>query len=102
MKEGLRKKKTWLFFTVLFFLSPLHHLGHKASDGCSGLIRIQLGKQVADVVRCASLFPGHKPKQPGGGVKIYIYKVSVQVSNFLFICLFVVTILQMFLPFDLT
>lgn len=72
MKGGLRRKKH--LFTVLFFLSPLHHLGHKAGDGRGRLVRVQLGKQVADVVGCASLFPGHKPKQPGGVIK-YIYKV---------------------------
>lgn len=65
------------FYTVLFFLSPFHHLGHKTGDGRGGLVRVQLGKQVADVVCCASLFPGHKPKQPDGDRR-YIFKFTVR------------------------
>lgn len=48
--------------------SPLlwakHHLGDKADDGGGGLIRVHLGEKVTDVVRCASLFAGHKSKKP--------------------------------------
>lgn len=72
------------FFSPFNFFSPLHHLGHEAGDGRGGLVWVQLGKQVADVVCCASLLPGHKPKQPGGVIKC-IYKVIVGVLIFLFV-----------------
>lgn len=45
--------------------SPLHQFGEEAGDGGGGLIWVQLREQVADVVRCASLFPGDESKEPG-------------------------------------
>ncbi len=50
-------------------VSPLHHLGDEAGDGGGGLIWIQLGKQVADIVCCASLLPGDESKKPGRSEK---------------------------------
>lgn len=45
-------------------VSPPHHFGDKADYGRGRLVRIQLGKQVADIVCCASLFPRHEAKKP--------------------------------------
>lgn len=45
------------------WVSSLHHLGDKTDDGGGRLVRIQLCKQVADVVGGAALLPRHKPKQ---------------------------------------
>lgn len=47
-------------------VSPFHHLGDKTGDGGGRLVWVQLCEQVAHVVGCASLFPCHKTKQPGG------------------------------------
>lgn len=44
--------------------SPLHHFGDEAGDGGGGLVWVQLGKQVADIVCCASLFPRDESKKP--------------------------------------
>lgn len=46
-------------------VSPFHHFGDKADDGGGGLIYVQLSKQVADIVCCASLFPCNESKKPG-------------------------------------
>lgn len=45
-------------------VSPLHHFGDEAGDGGGGLIRVQLGEQVADIVCCASLFPRDESEKP--------------------------------------
>lgn len=47
-------------------VSPLHDFGDEADDGGGGLIWVQLGEQVADIVCCASLFPCDESKKPGG------------------------------------
>lgn len=41
------------------------HLQDEADDGVGGLVGVQLGEEVADVVGCASLLTRHEPKQPG-------------------------------------
>lgn len=43
-----------------------HDLGDKVDDGRSRLVGVQLGEEVAGVVRGAPLFPGHEAKEPGG------------------------------------
>lgn len=56
-QNGLRRQH-------IIILSSLHHFGDEADDGGGGLIGVQLGKQVADVVRRAPLFPCDKSKKP--------------------------------------
>ena len=43
-----------------------HDLGDKADDGGGRLVGVKLSKEVAGVVRGASLFPGHKTEEPAG------------------------------------
>ena len=40
------------------------HLQDEADDGVGGLVGVQLGEEVADVVGCASLLTRNEPKQP--------------------------------------
>lgn len=44
-----------------------HDPGDKVDDGRSRLVRVQLCKEVADVVRGAPLLPGHEAEEPGWG-----------------------------------
>lgn len=46
------------------FLRADHHLGNKVHDSAGRLIGVHLGKEVTDVVSCASLLPSHEPKEP--------------------------------------
>lgn len=49
---------------VSSLLGANHHFGDKIDDSSAWLVRIQLCKQVADIICCASLLPGHKTKKP--------------------------------------
>lgn len=62
-KEDFSKMATAIWTLEV---SPLHHFGDEAGDGGGGLIWVQLSKQVADIVCCASLFPCDESKKPGG------------------------------------
>lgn len=68
-------------------VSPLHHFGDEAGDGGGGLIWVQLSKQVADIVCCASLFPCDESKKPGRmeekypAVRMHLYFAVIQQHN---------------------
>lgn len=61
--EGKRARAV-RFVSLSSFLRA-DHLGDKVDDGGGRLLGLQLGKEVADVVRCASLLASHKAKEPG-------------------------------------
>lgn len=50
-----------------FLARAKHDSGDEVDNGCSWLVRVQLCKEVADVVCGAPLLPGHKAEEPGWG-----------------------------------
>lgn len=64
------------------------HLGDEVDDGAGRLVGVDLGEEVADVVRGAALLTGHEAKQPARstpervlGTKMAVFQSTVESSS---------------------